>query len=491
MSTLASPHNAGPHDPLEMTRAKRRVALHSMLAATAMTVLKLAAGLFSGSLGVLSDAAHSGLDLIGALLTFFSVQVSDKPADATHTYGHAKFESLSAFVEAGIMAISCAWIIWEALSRILHHESTLHHSLWPVLVLLLSIAVDWWRSRQLKVVADEYDSAALKADAFHFASDIWSTLAVLGGLALSWLGDVLHIGWLNYADPAAAVLVSLLILRLTWKLTRETSDVLLDAVPYEVRYNITRAVRKVEGVLAVEQVRVRRAGSASFADLTIALPRKYTFEHTNDLVRAVTSAVQEVVPGADVVVHTVPRQSSTESIFDRVRAVAARRNVFVHEVSVRVIESGKDSGSLRVEQHVELDEAMTLAEAHDFVTAMEAEILEEVPEVNSVLTHIESEPATIERAEILSERREQEAERITRSLRSAAGEFPEIVDVHEILVGRSGEHIQLSCHCTLPDALTMHRVHDVITGLEDRLKQECPEVTKVLIHPEPETDNHR
>jgi divalent metal cation (Fe/Co/Zn/Cd) transporter len=187
-------------------------------------------------------------------------------------------------------------------------------------------------------------------------------------------------------------------------------------------------------------------------------------------------------------VHTVPRQSSAESIFDRVRAVAARNNVSVHEVSVQSIE-----GKLRVEQHVELNESMTLAEAHNFVTAMEAEILRDVPEVKSVLTHIESEPGTIERPQPLRGQGqvESEAERIGRSLRSVAGEFPEILDVHEILVGRSGEHIQLSCHCTLPDALTMHRVHDVITGLEDRLKIECPEVGKVLIHPEPETDNHR
>jgi divalent metal cation (Fe/Co/Zn/Cd) transporter len=160
----------------------------------------------------------------------------------------------------------------------------------------------------------------------------------------------------------------------------------------------------------------------------------------------------------------------------------------VHEVSVQSIE-----GKLRVEQHVELNEGMTLAEAHNFVTAMEAEILREVPEVKSVLTHIESEPGTIEQPQSLREngRVESEADRVGRSLRAVAAEFPEIVDVHEILVGRSGEHLQVSCHCTLPDALTMARVHEVITGLEDRLKLECPEVGKVLIHPEPETDNHR
>ena len=471
---------------LEISAAKRRVALQSMLAAAAMTVLKLAAGLFSGSLGVLSDAAHSGLDLAGAALTYFSVQVSDKPADSGHTYGHAKFENLSAFVEAGLMAVSCAWIIWEAMQRIFRGEAAVHHSLWPVLVLLTSIGVDWWRSQQLSAVAKKYKSTALAADAFHFASDIWSTLAVLGGLALSWIGSAMHIGWLSYADPVAAVLVSLLILRLTWKLTRETSEVLLDAAPADVQWKILREVSEVDGVLAVEQARVRRAGSATFADLTVALPRTFTFEHTNELVRATTDAVQRVVPDADVVVHTVPRQSSAESIFDRVRAVAARNNVSVHEVSVQVVD-----GKLRVEQHVELDEAMTLAAAHNFVTAMEGEILREVPEVKTVLTHIESEPATIEPTQLLNRQSESEKERIDRSLRAAAREFHEILDVHEVLVGRTGEHIQLSCHCTLPDALTMYRVHEVITGLEDRLKQECPEVTKVLIHPEPETDNHR
>src|SRR5580698_341675 len=480
------------HNPQETTSAKRRVALHSMLAAFAMTLLKLAAGLLSGSLGVLSDAAHSGLDLVGAMLTFFSVKVSDKPADDTHTYGHAKFENLSAFVEAGLMAVSCAWIIFEAMQRIFQHDAVVHHSLWPVLVLLTSIAVDWWRSRQLGAVAREFKSTALAADAFHFASDIWSTLAVLIGLGLSWVGSVMHIGWLSYADPVAAILVSLLILRLTWKLTRETSEVLLDAAPIELRESILREVKGVEGVLAIEQARVRRAGSSTFADVTVALPRSFTFEHTNELVQATKKAVQRVAPDADVVVHTVPREGSTESIFDRVRAVAARNNVSVHEVSVQSIDA-----KLRVEQHVELNESLTLAEAHNFVTAMEAEILREVPELQSVLTHIESVPGTIEKASKLAGPdasrgdAESKSERIKRSLRAVAAEFPEILDVHEIRVARSGEHIHVSCHCTLPDALTMGRVHEVITALEDRLKLECPEVHKVLIHPEPETDNHR
>jgi cation diffusion facilitator family transporter len=461
---------------------KRRVALKSMLAAATMTLLKLAAGLFSGSLGVLSDAAHSGLDLAGATLTFLSVRVSDKPADEDHTYGHGKIENVSSFVEAGLMAISCAWIIWEAVARIAHHIVELHHSVWPVLVLVTSIAVDFWRSRQLREVAQRTGSPALATDAFHFASDIWSTLAVLAGLAASWAGTHFDIPWLRYADPFAAILVSVMILRLTLRLTRETVAVLMDEIPAETRRQIVHEVEQVEGVLAVEQARVRRAGASHFADLTLALPRRSTFEHTGELVRAATEAVHRALPEADVVIHTVPRKGRAESIFDRVRAVAARNNVSVHELSVQ-----SHHGRLRVEQHVELDENMPLLEAHTFVSAMEAEILRETPEIDSVLTHIESEPATIEQPEELVV----EDRRIEMALRAAAGSFKEIVDVHEITVRHAGDHIDISCHCTLPDTLTMQRVHEVITALEDRFKMECPEVYRVTIHPEPVTDNTR
>jgi cation diffusion facilitator family transporter len=461
---------------------KRRVALHSMMVAGAMTLLKLAAGLVSGSLGVLSDAAHSALDLVAVTLTFFSVQVSDKPADEDHTYGHGKIENLSAFGEAILMVASCVWIIWEAMTRIFYHTVELHHSVWPVLVLLLSIGMDYWRSRRLQAVAVLTGSPALATDAFHFASDIWSTLAVLCGLGASWVGTHFVIGWLRFADPFAAVVVSLMILRLTLHLGRETVAVLMDQVPAETRRRLVREVEQVKGVLAVEQARVRRAGAGYFADLTLALPRGFTFEHTGELVREATEAVHRALPTADVVIHTVPREASRESVFDRVRAVAARNNVSVHELSVQ-----SHHGRLRVEQHLELDEKMPLLKAHEFVTALEAEILREAPEIDAVLTHIESEPATIEQPEMMVE----ENRRIESALRAAAKYFQEIVDVHEITVGRTGEHIYLSCHCTLPDDLSMLRVHEVMTGLEDRFKLECPEVYRVTIHPEPVTDNLR
>jgi cation diffusion facilitator family transporter len=480
-SDLAASGPAAP-EQAAMSREKQRVALLSMAAAGVMTLLKLAAGLLSGSLGVLSDAAHSGLDLLAAGLTYFSVQVSDKPADEVHTYGHGKIENLSSFSEVLLMMASSAWIIWEAIRRIFFHAVELHNAAWPAVVVVCSIGVDFWRSRELRAVARRTGSPALATDAFHFASDIWSSCAVLAGLAATWIGTRFGVGWLRYADPAAAIVVSVLILRLTLYIGRDAVGALMDEIPAGTRRRLVREVEKVDGIMSVPQARLRRSGASHFVDLTIALPRRSTFAHTGEMVQAATQAVQMVLPRADVVVHTVPHASRAESLFDRVRAVAAGHNVSVHDLSVQL-----HQGRLRVEQHVELDEKLELREAHAFVTAMEGDILRAVPEIDSILTHIESEPATIERPEVISEANR----RIELALREAAESQPDILDVHEIAVGRSAEHLSLSCHCTLPDNLLMHQVHEAITGLEDRFKLLCPEVQRVTIHPEPSTDNRR
>lgn len=474
---------AAPATTTQETAAeKRNVALSSVVAATIMTLLKLVTGLLTGSLGMLSDAAHSGLDLVGAALTLLSVRVADKPADEDHTYGHGKFENLSAFAETFLMGASCVWIVWEAIDRIFLHPVVIRTSFWPFLVLLLSIAVDYWRSRRLLEVARKHKSSALEADGLHFASDIWSSLAVLAGLGFTRLGDSLHVSWMHYADPVAAILVSLLILRFAWQLAWQTVGVLLDAVPAGDRRKMMTEVQSVPGVLSVDQARLRRSGGAYFADLTLALSRKLTFQSTEKLVKEATEAVHRVLPGADVVIHTVPREDSAESIFDRIRAAAARNNVSVHDLSIQSVE-----GKLRVEQHIEVDENLPLRTAHDFITYLESQILHDVPELDSILTHIESEPATIEKPESYSKANRT----LEENLLHAASEFPEIVDVHEIVVIRTRDHIQLSCHCTFPDELPMSRVHEIMTSLETRFKVESPEIYRMLIHPEPVTDNSR
>ncbi len=469
------------YSPSAMRAEKRAVAGNSVVAALVITVGKIVVGLTTGSLGILSEAAHSALDLIAATLTYFSVGVSDKPADADHQYGHGKVENFSAFVETGLLLVTCAWVIYEAILRLFFRHVEVEPTIWAFAVMLVSMVIDFWRSRSLGRIAAKYESEALEADALHFSTDVWSAGVVVLGLVLVQVGRTHHIGWLSKADPIAALFVAGVIISVSWRLARRTIDALLDAAPAGVRAQIIDAVSRVEGVLEVGRVRIRRAGNRYFADLAVGFARNVTFQRSQQLVAAVTAAVQRILPDADVTVQSLPRAQHSENIFDRIRAVATRHNLNVHDISVQDL-----AGRRHVEQHLELDENMTLKNAHDRVTELEADMRREVPEIDDILTHIESEPATIEPGDELVR-----DAALEQKLKSLVNEFPEIVDMHEIQAKRVRGRLYISCHCTFYDELTLARVHDIQTELEIRIKQEAPEVFRVLIHPEPSTDNRR
>jgi cation diffusion facilitator family transporter len=480
------PSRPAPETP---NQAKRTAAAFSVLAAACITLLKLATGILTGSLGMLSESAHSGIDLIASAITLFSVRAADRPADDDHNYGHGKIESLAAFVETGLMLASSIWIVYEAIHRILFHNGLgLALSIWPFLVLLLSVFVDYTRSRSLRRIAAETHSEALAADAVHFGTDIWASLAVLLGLTATYFGERLHLAKLELADPIAGLVVAAIILTVSWRLARHTLDTLLDATPAQdgqtaaaTRRKLIHDIAEIDGVLDVARLRTRRSGSGYFADLTLALPRNLTFQRSEQITMAATEAVQRVLPAADVVVHSVPTATLAESVHDRVRAVAARANLSVHEVSIQQYDN-----ALHLELHLEVDEKLPLRTAHEIVTRLEANIRSEVPGIASILTHIESEPATIERPASLERDR-----LLEQTLRNVARSFPEILDIHDIQVTRHHERLQVNCHCTLPDMLPMAEVHTVITALENAFKLEAPEVSRLLIHPEPATDNRR
>jgi len=343
-------------------------------------------------------------------------------------------------------------IVYEAVSRIvLHRHLALPPSLWPFAVLLVSIVVDFSRSRTLGRIARQHRSDALAADSLHFATDMWATLAVMLGLGATYAGERLALPWLEFADPIAALVVAGVILRVSWRLAHQTIDALLDATPTtdptsderpskdQLRANLLHDLTAIPGVLSVERLRTRRSGSNYFADVTLGLPRNLTFQRSEQLTLAATQAVQRHLPGADVVVHTVPIASLAESVHDRIRAVAARRNLAIHEISVQQI-SGEQHDplhpQLHIEQHLEVDETMPLRQAHEMVTDLEAEMRHEVPSIASILTHIESEPATIERPASLERDRELELR-----LRRVAAAFPEVLDIHEVYVTRHGPSV--------------------------------------------------
>ncbi len=469
------------YSPGAMRAEKRAVAGNSVAAALLITLAKIVVGVTTGSLGILSEAAHSALDLIAATLTFFSVGVSDKPADADHQYGHGKVENFSAFVETGLLLITCCWVVYEAILRLFFRRVEVDPTIWAFIVMLVSMVVDYWRSRSLGRIAAKYDSQALEADALHFSTDVWSAGVVVLGLVMILLGRTYHVDWLGKADPIAALFVAGVIISVSWRLARRTIDALLDAAPAGVRAQIIAAVSNVEGVLEIGRVRIRRAGNRYFADLTVGFARTVTFQRSQQLVSAVTAAVHRILPDADVTVQPLPRPQHSENIFDRIRAVATHHNLNVHDISVQDLR-----GRLHVEQHIELDERLSLKSAHDQVTELEADMRRDVPEIDDILTHIESEPATIETGDEL-----RHDANLEQRLKSLAEHFPEIVDMHEVQIKRVRGRLYASCHCTFSDDLSLARVHDIQTELEIRIKQAAPELFRVLIHPEPSTDNRR
>src|SRR5438034_5707348 len=271
----------GNNVPRAPTVEKQSVAFTSVAAAVFLTGTKLIVGLLTGSLGMLSEAAHSGVDLVAAAVTYVSVRVSGKPADRTHQFGHGKVENLSAFVQTSLLLLTSAWIVFEAMRRLFFHGVHVEPSPWAFGVLLLSIIVDTARSRALSRVAKKHSSQALEADALHFSTDIYSSATVLLGLILVYVARRVQQAWLEAADPVAALLVAGISLYIGTRLGNRSVEALLDAAPEGASERISDIVSRVPGVLRVDRTRVRQGGDRLFVDLQLTLESNIPFEHAH------------------------------------------------------------------------------------------------------------------------------------------------------------------------------------------------------------------
>ena len=297
-----------------MDREKRAVAFSSVIAAILLTVTKLIVGFSTNSLGILSEAAHSGLDLVAAGVTLWAVRVAGIPADRQHTYGHGKVENLSALFETLLLLGTCGWIVYEAVERLTSKEAPIvDASVWAFGVVLLSILVDITRSRALMRVARKYDSQALEADALHFSTDIWSSGVVLVGLIAVKFAEPLGLPWLYSADAMAALGVAAIVFVVSLRLARRSVDDLLDAVAPEM-VDTVRTAASVQGVLGVGQARVRRSGPDCYADVTVLVAPNLEVSAAHEIADAVERAVSDAVPRVKTMVHVEPwKDESTAS----------------------------------------------------------------------------------------------------------------------------------------------------------------------------------
>jgi cation diffusion facilitator family transporter len=461
-------------------REKKKAALLSVGSATVLVSLKAFLVLRTGSLGVLSEALHSGLDLVAAVITFLSVRVSDQPADENHPYGHGKFENFSAFVETALLLITALYIIFEAFERLFFRAVHIEPSITAVIVLAIALGIDMTRARALAGVVKKFPSEALEADALHFSTDVWSTIVVIAGIGLVWAGETWNVPWLVYADALAGLGVAGVILWVGSRLGRRTVEALLDTAPRGLQQEIAHAVSRMDGVLDVVRVRVRRAGNRHFVDATVSVARTASLEQVHQLSDAIEKRIGEIVP-ADVMVHAEPRAPKGEHLFEAIRAVAQRMGLAIHDLSAI-----QQQNMLFVELHLEVDENLSLRAAHRKASELE-EGIRELRHGGPVDVNIHIEPLGrhIATPDTGVGEMKQLSRNIEAFLNSLTAEYDELVNCHDVRVRQVDHRILASCHCTMKSDLPITTVHDVTAALEDRVKEHFSQVHRVTIHPEP------
>ncbi len=289
------------------TREKRSAALSSVFAAIGLTGFKVVVGVTTGSLGILAEAAHSGLDLMAAVMTFLAVRISGRPADRTHRYGHGKVENLSALFETVLLMLTCFWILYEAGHRLMYHTAHLSVTFWSFAVMATSIAVDLSRSRILYKAARKYNSQALEADALHFSTDIWSSGVVIVGLLCVKISEwVPGVAFLRNADSVAAIMVGLIVVYVSVQLGMRTIQALLDVAPSGVEDRIIAAVECLPGVIDCHKVRLRYSGSQLFVDIHILVDGGQTLKQAHDLTDEIEHTIEKFLPKVDVTIHPEP-----------------------------------------------------------------------------------------------------------------------------------------------------------------------------------------
>ena len=454
-----------------MQDIKQKVALGSIAASAGLTAAKAVVGLMTGSLAILSEAAHSLIDFFATVMTYFAVRVSGKPADAEHHYGHGKVESVTALAETALLFVLAAIVIFEAVRR-LGDESghAVEAGLMAFGVIVVSIAVDFWRARLLYRVAEETSSEALEADALHFSSDMWSSAAVLIGLGGVVLG-------FSKADAIAALVVAIFVCVAGFRLARRTVETLTDTAPEGAAKRITDIAERVPGVVAVERARIRKVGDHLFVELNLAVSRTLPIDRVSALKDAVVNAIRRDLPKAEVSVVTEPRALDNESILERVMVTARNRALAVHHVTVH--DAG---GRLLIALDLEVDGALTLQAAHEIASGLEAALAEELGADVEIDTHIE--PL---QADHLAGRNAQSdrTREVQDSLAEIASRDDSVHDVHNVRVRATTEGEIVNFHCRVDPGQTVQHVHEKVDEVERALRRRWPQIKRAIGHAEP------
>ena len=448
---------------------KTNVAAISIFASAGMAAAKFAVGIAIGSLALISEALHSSVDVVATVITWLVVRVSDQPADKEHHYGHGKFESLSALFVIALLYVLAGGILVESWSRLSEGAPPPTLSAIPFVVLVIDIAVNFWRARALHRTARATRSQALAADALHFASDVLGSIAVIIGLVLIGLGYA-------WGNSAAAIAVAVMISILGLRLGRSTIETLLDRAPEGASEKAIAAIRSVPGVVGVERLRVRMVGPTHFIDAIAKVPRTYPIDRVEAIKKTAQAAVTEALGDADLTFTAVPVARDNESVRERIMVIARNSGLAVHHVTVH------DLGEkLIVGIDLEVDGDMELAAAHEVTRVLERNIREDFGEDVEVDTHIEPlEPELPHGTDAAPERVETIKAALSRFAANGA-----IHDIHNVRVRDTDAGEIVNFHCRAAPSMSVVKVHENVDEIERALRRAFPSIKRVISHAEP------
>ena len=448
---------------------KTSVAVISIFASAGMATAKFVVGILIGSLALISEALHSSVDVVATVITWLVVRVSDRPADDEHHYGHGKIESLSALGVIAMLYVLAGGILVESWSRLSENVPPPAVSAIPFVVLLIDIAVNFWRARALHRAARDTHSQALAADALHFASDVLGSIAVIIGLVLTVYGY-------RWGDAAAAIAVAVMISVLGLRLGKSTIETLLDRAPEGVSEKAAAAIQAVPGVVDVERLRVRMVGPTHFIEVIAHVPRTFPIDRVEEIKRNAQAAVSQALGDADLTFTAVPVARDNETVRERIMVIARNSGLAIHHVTVHDL-----GGKLTVSIDLEVDGEMALTEAHDIAHELERGIREDFGEDVEVDTHIEPlEPDLPLGTDAAPERVEAVTAALSRFAANGA-----IHDVHNVRVRNTDAGEIVNFHCRAASSMSVIKVHDNVDEIERALRRAFPSIKRVISHAEP------
>jgi cation diffusion facilitator family transporter len=453
----------------------QKAATWSVVAAAVLTIIKLVTGLVTNSIGVISEALHSGLDLMAAGITLVAVRRASKAPDSDHQYGHGKIENFAALAETIILWITSGWIIYEALRRIVFQEFA-EATFWGIAVMLFSIFVDFERSQMLYRNARKHSSQALEADALHFRTDMLSSLVVLIGLSFVW-------GGFPIGDPIGALGVSAVILFVSFNLARRAFNALIDQAPEGTREKITEICKEIPGIVECTRVRVRHSGPELFADIVVTMDENIATAEAHNIVESIEQKLADLAPRVDVIVHIEPAegdisQYAAMNIYDQMQIICRRIPEVQSVHNIRVFEI---ADCFDIAADLEMSADLTLEKAHSVSEVYEKRLRELVGDcVNSVTLHLET-TMTKELSRDLT----LEAPDIVKSVEEIVSEFTPSVRYREAKIREEQEGISVLLNCTIPGDITLTESHEIAEEIEKRILERLKTIKSVFVHFEP------